>query len=66
MQETDKDIFEKDAKDYLPVFNRYKIVLDHGEVVERGTHAELLNRGGAYAQMWALQLEEREAEDAPA
>ena len=31
MQETDKDIFEKDAKDYLPVFNRYKIVLDHGE-----------------------------------
>ena len=31
MQETDKEIFEKDAKDYLPVFNRYKIVLDHGE-----------------------------------
>ena len=31
MQETDKDIFAKDAQDYLPVFNRYKIVLDHGE-----------------------------------
>ena len=33
MQETDKDIFAKDAQDYLPVFNRYKIVLDHGEVL---------------------------------
>ena len=31
MKETDKQIFEKDAKDYLGVFNRYKIVLDHGE-----------------------------------
>ena len=31
MQETDKDIFAKDAQDYQPVFNRYKIVLDHGE-----------------------------------
>ena len=42
------------------------IVLDQGRIIERGTHAELLSRGGAYAQMWALQLEEREAEDAPA
>lgn len=31
MSETEQQIFEKDAKDYLPVFNRYKIVLDHGE-----------------------------------
>lgn len=31
MKESDSEIFEKDAKDYLPVFNRYKIVLDHGE-----------------------------------
>lgn len=31
MKETDQEIFQKDAKDYLPVFNRYKIVLDHGE-----------------------------------
>ncbi len=31
MKESDSQIFEKDAKDYLPVFNRYKIVLDHGE-----------------------------------
>jgi ATP-binding cassette subfamily B protein len=34
------------------------IVLDRGRIVERGTHAELLARGGAYAQMWALQQQE--------
>src|SRR6266704_1387381 len=35
------------------------LVLEHGRLVERGTHAELLPRGGAYARMWALQLQER-------
>ncbi len=33
MKETDEQIYQKDAQDYLPVFNRYKIVLDHGEGV---------------------------------
>jgi ABC-type transport system involved in Fe-S cluster assembly fused permease/ATPase subunit len=41
------------------------LVLDAGRIVERGTHRELLEREGAYAQMWALQLQE-EAEQAPA
>lgn len=31
MKETAQEVFQKDAQDYLPVFNRYKIVLDHGE-----------------------------------
>ena len=31
------------------------VVLDAGRVVERGSHAELLARGGRYAQMWRLQ-----------
>lgn len=31
------------------------LVLDHGRIVERGTHGELLAAGGAYAQMWARQ-----------
>ena len=31
------------------------LVLEHGRIVERGTHAQLLQAGGAYAQMWARQ-----------
>jgi ATP-binding cassette subfamily B protein len=31
------------------------IVLEHGVVVERGRHADLLAANGRYAQMWALQ-----------
>jgi ATP-binding cassette, subfamily B, heavy metal transporter len=31
------------------------LVLDHGRIVERGTHGQLLSTGGAYAQMWARQ-----------
>ncbi len=37
------------------------IVLDQGEIIERGTHAMLLARGGLYASMWSRQ---REAEAA--
>ncbi|MCY7308283.1 MAG: ABC transporter ATP-binding protein/permease [Rhodoferax sp.] len=31
------------------------LVLDAGRIVERGTHAQLLEANGRYAQMWALQ-----------
>ena len=31
MKETQEKIFERDNNNYLPVFNRYKIVLDRGE-----------------------------------
>ncbi len=34
------------------------LVMDHGRIAERGTHRELLDRGGTYAQMWALQQQE--------
>jgi ATP-binding cassette subfamily B protein len=33
------------------------LVLDDGIVRERGTHAELVARGGAYAEMWRRQQE---------
>ncbi len=31
------------------------LVMDAGQIVERGTHAQLLSAQGRYAQMWALQ-----------
>jgi ATP-binding cassette, subfamily B, heavy metal transporter len=34
------------------------VLLERGEVRERGTHAELLKAGGGYARLWRLQLRE--------
>jgi ATP-binding cassette, subfamily B, heavy metal transporter len=39
------------------------IVLDHGEIVEHGTHPELLARGGLYASLWARQREADQARE---
>jgi ATP-binding cassette subfamily B protein len=33
------------------------VVIDHGQLVEQGTHAELVNRGGIYARLAALQFD---------
>ena len=51
------------------------LVLDHGRIVQRGRHAELLAQGGLYRQIYDLQLRDQEeflalqaetAEEAPA
>jgi ATP-binding cassette subfamily B protein len=38
------------------------LVMEAGRIIERGTHADLLARGGRYAEMWALQQQSREGE----
>ncbi|WP_148715390.1 ABCB family ABC transporter ATP-binding protein/permease [Chitinolyticbacter meiyuanensis] len=42
------------------------LVMEHGHIVERGNHAELLARHGIYAQMWLLQQREKKLETAEA
>ena len=31
------------------------IVMEHGRIIEDGTHAALLAKGGTYARFWACQ-----------
>jgi ATP-binding cassette subfamily B protein len=39
------------------------LVLDHGQIIERGRHAELVARGGHYAAMWNKQKEAAEVRE---
>ena len=42
------------------------LVIQEGAIIERGTHLKLLAAEGAYASMWTLQQQEREALPEPA
>ena len=37
------------------------LVMAHGEIIESGTHRELIAAGGEYARLWRIQQEEEEA-----
>ena len=39
------------------------LVLEHGRVREQGTHRDLLQQDGLYAQMWTLQQREQETQE---
>ena len=34
------------------------LVMDHGDIVEQGTHEELLGKGGFYERLYNSQFEE--------
>ena len=38
------------------------VVIERGRIVESGKHDELLARGGAYAKLYELQLQEEPSE----
>jgi subfamily B ATP-binding cassette protein MsbA len=38
------------------------VVMDHGRIVEEGSHAELIARGGLYARLYQFQFREEEPE----
>lgn len=41
------------------IMNAHQIlVMEAGRIIERGTHQELIQQNGTYAQMWALQQQE--------
>ena len=31
------------------------VVIDKGQIIEQGTHGELVDAGGLYAELWARQ-----------
>jgi len=41
------------------------LVLDHGQIVERGGHQDLLERGGIYAELWKIQHRKEQGKNEP-
>ena len=41
------------------------LVIDHGRIVESGTHRELLERGGLYSELYRTQFDTRSGDGEP-
>ncbi|EHP44446.1 ABC transporter transmembrane region:ABC transporter related protein [Cupriavidus basilensis OR16] len=41
------------------------LVMDHGRIIERGTHADLMRLDGRYAEMWRIQARSAAESEAP-
>ena len=39
------------------------LIVEDGRIAERGSHDELMAAGGAYAELWARQANERREEE---
>ena len=56
-------VCHRDLIMYLVAVKSFYRFLKRGRIVERGHHVTLLERGGAYAEMWARQQETAEEEE---
>ena len=52
------DLLRAEVSSGSELGNEIKGVIDQGKIIEQGKHQDLLNKGGAYAQLHALQFGE--------
>ena len=53
---TKQEVMEQGEQYLLHTYNRYPLVLDHGQVAELGTHDQLIQRPGIYQDIYNIQM----------